>query len=258
MSSNTQTMDVRLLAYYQPETLMQYAPAVARLDGRGFSKFTRGFDKPYDEAFGKAMRETAKYLTEKYHATFIHTQSDEITILFDYSNTLQNNMLFKGKVDKINSVLASDASVKFAQQLHIHSDKFDLLKVENMPHFDCRIASYPNAQEATNVFLWRYQDCVRNSVQMLARAHYSHSQCQNKSTRDLLTMLDEDGINWADMPDHFREGLYYRRRQVPMHVTGTEPVLRNKTAEICYTKFNGIVNRVDVVFNDADPERNTQ
>ena len=37
---------------------------VARLDGRGFTKFTKkaGFKKPFDEGFRNLMNDTVKYL----------------------------------------------------------------------------------------------------------------------------------------------------------------------------------------------------
>ena len=57
----------RIKTYYEeiPKTkLMRRCPVAVRLDGKAFHTFTRGFDKPFDEVLGEAMRETMKYLCE--------------------------------------------------------------------------------------------------------------------------------------------------------------------------------------------------
>ena len=40
-------------------------PLMARLDGRGFSKFTKGLKRPYDERMSQLMIDTTKYLVLK-------------------------------------------------------------------------------------------------------------------------------------------------------------------------------------------------
>ena len=37
-----------------------------RIDGRGFSKFTKGLQRPYDERLSKLMVETTKYIVEEH------------------------------------------------------------------------------------------------------------------------------------------------------------------------------------------------
>lgn len=44
--------------------LIRRTPVAIRLDGKAFHTFTRGFERPFDERLGKAMRETMKYLCE--------------------------------------------------------------------------------------------------------------------------------------------------------------------------------------------------
>lgn len=43
-------------------------PLVARLDGRGFSKFTKGLTKPFDIRLTLLMVYTLSYLLEQTHA----------------------------------------------------------------------------------------------------------------------------------------------------------------------------------------------
>ena len=47
---------------------------------------------------------------------------------------------------------------------------------------------------------------------MLARAHFSHRECENKSGSDLQDMLHTKGINWNDSPTKFRRGRCVVRR----------------------------------------------
>lgn len=261
MSSSNSNLDARMKSYEPTERFMQRSSLIVRLDGRAFSKFTKRLPSPYSEEFGKCMQITAEFLTQQFNPTLVHTQSDEITMLFDYTETNQSDMLFGGRVFKIDSTLAAEASTKFNQALSLllpdYIDHQDL--TIKLPTFDARSYLVPNRAEATNVFLWRAQDCVRNSIQMLARNFYSQARCHKKSTKDLLTMLDQDGINWADYPDHFREGSYYRKRKVEVQSEHNGATcMRNRVQRVPYHKFSSYVNRLEVVFNDEAPRRETQ
>lgn len=48
-------------------------PLVARLDGRGFSKFTKTLKKPHDSRLTLLMIDTTKYLVEQTHAFIGYT-----------------------------------------------------------------------------------------------------------------------------------------------------------------------------------------
>jgi len=54
---------------------------VVRIDGAGFSKYTKGFNKPFDCELSNAFIEATKVLVSKYGAVSGYTQSDEITII---------------------------------------------------------------------------------------------------------------------------------------------------------------------------------
>jgi tRNA(His) 5'-end guanylyltransferase len=42
-------------------------------------------------------------------------------------------------------------------------------------------------------------DCVRNSIQMVGQANFSHKELQNKKNEDIQEMLfSQKGINWND------------------------------------------------------------
>ena len=66
--------------------------------------------------------------------------------------------------------------------------------------------------------LWRQKDWERNSVQMLARAHFSHKQCTNKNNHELQDMLHDIGINWNDLPTSHKRGRCIVKETIPHYV----------------------------------------
>jgi tRNA(His) 5'-end guanylyltransferase len=124
-----------------------------RLDGKGFSKFTKGLKRPYDERLSNLMVETTKYLVKETNANCGYTQSDEITLVW-YSDSYESKIYFDGRLFKMISDLASMCSVYFNRQL----PNFLPEKVDKMPRFDCRVFNLPTKEEAVNVFLWHEQD----------------------------------------------------------------------------------------------------
>ena len=73
--------------------------------------------------------------------------------------------------------------------------------------FDCRAFNIPE-DDVPNYFIWRQQDWIRNSVQMLARHYFSHKECEGKSQSDLNEMLFQNDINWANLPSHLKNGTF--------------------------------------------------
>ena len=110
-------LGTRMKEFYEnvPKTrLVRRIPVAIRLDGKAFHTFTRGFQKPFDEVLGKAMRKTMKYLCENIQGCVLgYTQSDEITlILVDYQN-LNSCAWFDYEVQKMCSIAASMATMAF-------------------------------------------------------------------------------------------------------------------------------------------------
>lgn len=236
-------------------------PIMVRLDGRSFSKYTKGFKRPYDLRMSSCMAYTTRWLVEQTGAILGYTQSDEITLMF-YSNDLNKQVFFDGKVQKMISVLASMCSVKFYQE----SVKRIPERVDWVPQFDCRIWTVPNLQEAANVFVWRELDATKNSVQMLARCHFSHNELHKKGRADQLDMLISKGINWNDEPPFFKRGLYFKRVQKEVaftekelsnlpdkHEAKTNPDLKIKRSVVEHMNFDPILkieNRVETLFGE--------
>ena len=218
----------RMKEFYEavPKTrLVRRTPVAIRIDGKAFHTFTRGFEKPFDEVLGRAMRETMKYLCENVQGCVLgYTQSDEITlILIDYKK-LTSSAWFDYEVQKMCSIAASMATMAFNKfftefayevrpdgvRLPDHQEaayKSVLYKAaEKGAMFDARVFNIPK-EEVANLIYWRQLDATRNSIQMVGQANFSHNELQNKSCNVIQDMLfQEKGINWNDFPTHLKRG----------------------------------------------------
>lgn len=200
------------MKFYEGQTeerLMPMLPVIARLDGRGFSKFTKGLTRPYDFRLHDLMVEVTKYLVENTHAVTGYTQSDEITLAW-FAPDFESEVFFGGRIQKMVSTLAAMASVKFVY----HLPDFLPEKAGKLPTFDCRVFSVPTLSEACNAFLWREQDATKNSVSMAAQHYYSHNELMNKHQGEMQEMLFQKGVNWNDYPAFFKRGTYLQRKTV--------------------------------------------
>lgn len=70
-------------------------PIYARIDGRAFSRFTRGMQRPFDRNLSTAMIATAAGLIERTQARIGYTQSDEISLVF-LADAPHSDMLLGG------------------------------------------------------------------------------------------------------------------------------------------------------------------
>jgi len=176
--------------------LVRRTPVIMHLDGRAFHTLTRGMDKPFDEWFINSMRNTALALVKDIQgAKCAYVQSDEISILITDFDRLTTAAWFDYNVQKMTSISASVASVYFTANMGMKG------------YFDSRVFNLPK-EEVCNCFIWRQKDWLRNSIQMLSQHHFSHRELHGKNTSDMHEMLHTKGINWADLPDHLKNGIF--------------------------------------------------
>jgi tRNA(His) 5'-end guanylyltransferase len=239
-------------------------PVIARLDGKGFSKFTKGLKRPYDERLSRLMIETTKYLVKEANANCGYTQSDEITLMW-YTDKIDSSIYFDGRLFKMISDLASMCSVYFNR----HLPKFIPEKGELMPRFDARVFNVPTLDEAVNTFLWREQDATKNSITMAASEYYSHNFLMGKNGSEKQELLFQEGINWNDYPSFFKRGTYVQRKRILTPFTTEElsklPLKHNarKNPDMLIERWvidsvdlpplSTIKNRVDVIIFGKDP-----
>lgn len=267
-TSNKSSIGDRMKLYEGLEAdriLMPLAPTLARLDGRAFHTFTRGLKRPFDDRMHRMMVETTRYLVEETGALVGYTQSDEISLAWK-SDDIKSQILFDGRTMKMVSVLASMATARFNQILPDYIAE----KTGRLPVFDCRVWNVPNEVEAANYFLWRDMDATRNSIQMAGQAVFSHRSLQGLNVDAIKDkLLVEKGINWNDYHPSFKRGTWIRKQRVVRPYTGKEleqlPAKHNarqnpnlmverwNISELEMPPFRRVSNRVEVVFEGADP-----
>jgi tRNA(His) guanylyltransferase len=232
-------------------------PIMIRIDGKCFSSFTKGLERPYDVRLSNLMIDTTKFLVEETNACIGYTQSDEISLVLD------NNVFFDGRISKITSVVASLTTAFFNSEL----SEFLPEKRNKLALFDCRCWNVPSKDEAVNSLIWRELDATKNSISMAAMKYYSHNQLMDKNSSQKQEMLFSKGVNWNDYPPFFKRGTYIQKKKVirkftseeldklpPKHEARFKPGLEVERTEINILDIppmTKISNRVDVVFNGA-------
>lgn len=229
-------------------------PIYARIDGRSFSKFTRGFDRPFDQHMSDAMIETVKGLVDRTHASLGYTQSDEISLIFLAAP--ESDTIFNGRSQKLVSVLASMATALFTAAIpHEWADRY--------PHFDCRVCQLPSKTEAANMFLWRWKDATKNAISMVAQENFSHKQLHGKHGGDMIEMLRAKGVDFDVLPAFFRRGTFARRvlewremtaaelARIPEQHRPTGPVQRHRIDTFQVEDLFGMPDRDDFIFNST-------
>ena len=181
--------------------LMNRTPVIIRLDGKAFSTYTRGLEKPFDSSLNIAMVKTMQKLCESMQGSVLgYTQSDEISILLQDWATFETDAWYDNKIQKMVSVAASIATATF-NAVYKHPVK------ETLALFDARVFNIP-FEEVTNAFLWRQQDAVRNSINSLAQANFPHEDLQGLNVSQVQDKLMlEKGINWNDVETRFKRGV---------------------------------------------------
>lgn len=179
---------------------------IIRLDGKAFHTYTRKLKKPYDETLLDSFDEVTKVLCKDIQGVaFGYTQSDEISLLLTDFNTPKTDAWFNGNVQKITSISAAMAAVNF---MKVRQEKY---ADNRLAYFDSRVFSIPDVNEVINYFIWRQQDAVRNSIQMLAQSLYSHHELNKKKTNELQELIFQKGINWDSLDSRLKRGTVIYR-----------------------------------------------
>lgn len=238
---------------------------IIRLDGRSFSKFTKGFHKPFDIVFIKAMGFTTLDLIKEFEAQTGYSHSDEITLIFnskcgdqeyfeylEYLEKSKNNSsmhkdilpnhMFNGRVQKILSLVSSYCSVRFNYHLERlienfkeqYEKKFINIVKSHQQMFDARMMIFEEDKkhEILNHQIWRsVHDCSRNAISTYAHYFFGPKRIMNKNTHELVQMMrDEKNFDWDDsdqVPTFIKHGLYCKKTLVEKVIEGNT-VLRSE------------------------------
>lgn len=174
---------------------------IVRLDGRSFHQLARDLKlvKPYDENFYKVISKVCGDLFNEFSASFVYTFSDEISLLLD-------EIPFDGRVEKINSVIASFTASSFV----IHYDA----KFKKPPAFDSRIIPV-NDEDILTYFKWRQDESWRNCVNShgisFLKSKFSNKEANSKingmKLNEIHELLFQNGINLNDIETYKKRGI---------------------------------------------------
>ena len=199
--------------YVTRHYLMCRTPVIVRIDGKAFHTFTKGMKKPFDHIFMESIQDTMKYLCENVQGCVLgYCQSDEISLLLIDYDTLETSAWFDNNLSKIISITSSLASVYFNQQFSLNlldyrikakqNNNRDIIyennlysNISRLPIFDSRAFNLQK-EEVNNYFVWRQQDAIKNAIQMIGRAYFTHKELENKSGQDIVDMLDNIKVNY--------------------------------------------------------------
>ena len=179
---------------------------IIRLDGRSFHKLADDLEltKPYDENFYRVISEVCRDLFNEFSPLFVYTFSDEISLLLD-------KVPFEGRVEKINSVIASFTASSFV--IHYNTE------FKKPPAFDSRIIPI-SEEDILKYFKWRQDESWRNCVNShgihYLKSKYSNSQANDKingmKLNEIHEFLFQNGINLNDVETYKKRGIAIYRK----------------------------------------------
>lgn len=215
--------------------LTERTPVIIRLDGVHFHTFCRGFKKPFDDIFIEAMQMTTKDLCENIAGCKLgYVQSDEISLLLINYESTKTQPWFDNNLQKIASVSASMCATFFNKNFRklVEKETKDFFEAWNvtpeeakyidklnssldMAYFDARAFLLPS-MEVCNYYIWRQQDCTRNSILSLSQSLFSNKQIHGIKCDALQDkMFVEKNVNWNDLPTVKKRGTCVYKHQKP-------------------------------------------
>lgn len=203
----TSSIGDRIKAYERASNyqLVPRSCLFVRVDGRAFHTFTRGCEKPFDSMIMRAMTTAAMFTADEMQGFKIaYIQSDEATFMMTDFDSHETQGWFNYELNKVVSLSASIFTAYFNRYWSGHSDR---TQAEKIATFDSRAFVVP-IEDFPNVFVWRQRDWERNSLQMFARAHFSHKELDGKGHDEIHDMLHGKGLNWAKLTDEQKNGTF--------------------------------------------------
>lgn len=265
MGKTNKSIETRMREYEHVTRshLPRRIPAIIRVDGKAFSSFTKGLEKPFDNFFRNVMQLTMQYMCENIQGcVFGYTQSDEISLLLTDYETIATDAWFDYNIQKMCSVSASMATLAFNRfwvekfQMRIDdldeeawsagtSYMVDIIQPKMFTAmFDARVFSIPK-DEVCNYFIWRQQDATRNSIATVGQTYFSQKDLNGRSQNEIQEMLwQQHSINWNTYPIAYKRGVCCSKvlRETPME----NP--RNPGKEIVVARRKWVIDREPPIF----------
>ncbi|HOI40682.1 MAG TPA: tRNA(His) guanylyltransferase Thg1 family protein [Methanobacterium sp.] len=199
---------------------------VVRLDGRNFSQLSRKleFEKPYDIEFVEILSEASYKLFMEFNPRFLYTFSDEVSLLL-------GNVPFGGRVEKIDSVMASFLSGAFTREI-MGKDKYaEIFRGIKPVSFDSRLIPLSNKGviayfQERQMEAWR--NCLNGYSYWTLRKEHSRTETMEilhkKKSEQLHDLLFSNNINLAMMPAWQRRGIGLYKKKIK--IEGWNPLTK--------------------------------
>lgn len=211
---------------------------IMRLDGRGFSRYTKGLTRPFDTDFMAAMNAITVELCREIGGSVLgYVQSDEVSIVFTDRPDERTQLWFGGRLNKWLSVSASIAAGTMSRAF---PDK-------PVAMFDARVVEVESADDVADYLEWRAQDARKNAISMAAGTLFSHRQLTNVGTGERARMLEGTEFAVDKLPTGFLCGRLVTKVDYTEMVT--VPAYRDRPE----TQVEAV--RSKWVVSDADAEQ---
>jgi len=194
---------------------------VVRIDGRGFSKFSKkhAFEKPNDKRALDLMNAAAtEVLRSIVDVVLAYGQSDE------YSFVLQENTaLFERRSAKLATTIATAFTAEYCMQWSTFFPHTPLARP--YPTFDGRCVCYPKRRILRDYLNWRQADCHINNLynttfwNLVLKGDMSPFDAEQalqgsvSSTKNEI-LFSKFGINYNNEPEIYRKGTVLYRSYV--------------------------------------------
>lgn len=170
---------------------------VIRIDGKKFSTYTSGLNKPFHSSLSDAFVNTAKFLCENLqNVKMAYTQSDEISLILTDMDQINTSLLLGGDVQKIVSITASMATAIF-------NKTFTHPVTANLAFFDSRAFKLKDEGDVIHYLRHRQRDAIKNAITMISLKYYSPKQLHQKNSDDKKEMIKSKG----DSFEYYHKGL---------------------------------------------------
>jgi len=192
---------------------------IIHLNGKNFETFVPGFDTPFDYRLHNAFIRTSEDLLKQYPGcSTIYTTSDKINMIFPVNRSPTEKhgvrIPFSGRIQKLASVVASYASVRFNYYLRdelIHTDwnRIKLQKISIDALIKRRIgrgifdAHIYNCEDnvSENLVLDKLRKLrIFNSKFLFAKFHLSEEEWKPKTIDQMIECVEQmKGVKWEDL-----------------------------------------------------------
>jgi len=187
-------------------------PVIVRVDGKGFSKYTKNFKKPFSDEITQSMISSTRTLfKEMQGCKLAYTHSDEASFLLTDWDSLEFQPWVDYNINKVLSLSASIFTAQFNRVINGFSMDYGMYPTAK---FDARGFNIPK-EDIANYFLWRCNNCVNNSITNYARYFFSHKELMSKSKNEILQMLfnANDIDSWESLKDVNKNGTIIYKKQ---------------------------------------------